>query len=611
MSDRIMSGESYQRDSAVRHSAEESARNNKEVSTRRMQNVSGAKLESTVDMEARLTALDSRMPSIARPANHGISKIMDKEFAQSIVKDIPDTLNMTPEAFEKKQAFYKEKFERNQAAIQERFEQYDAAAAEYQACVKDFSNLFKKFKKEINKKDTSAKEMQSVDGVDNKKSGEINDKIVLSPMSAQGKIASLTNEMGVSLQKIETASNDVHASYKTVTTECDAAVVDAFVQSDAHKDQLTSMGKFIAIMLEFLKIMNEENIEALKGQGQLNKIINEARLEDYKAQAKEAEEAAESASLLSKILSIFGAVIGIVLAIVSVIAAIPTAGASVGATVGLIVGVVSLVVTIADTIVTFTADFSFMGVAFEKIIEGLTYVFENTLGELAAKIAEECGADKDTVDDVKKYFSMACAYVTLVALIVIPMLVMGGGSGAGSAASSAAKDAATTATKEVAVEMAETAVKTAAKTTVETVVEEVVETAVKKSVTEAVEEVSETVVKEAVTEAVTKTATAMSKVPGVLFKVQMVLLFIQALGTLGLKVGEGIYTKEYHDVLADLGITKKELDTLQQMRRQQTEQSKTVSDLYRDMVGLLTDAVQDRTEAMAYGYNHLQRSSRA
>lgn len=611
MTDRIMTGESYKRDSAVRQSAEESARGNKEVTKQRKHNVSEARLQSTIDFEARLTALDSRMPGIARPANHGISKLMSREYAQSIVNDIPDHLNLSPEAFEKKRAFYEEKIQREQTVVQELFEQYNQASAEYKTHVKEFSALFNAQKKEINKKYASARDKHPVDSVNDKTAGEVNDKVVLHSSSGQGKIDSLTSDMGVKLQQIEKASNDVHTCYKAITNDCSAGVVDTFVQSEPHTDQLCSMGKFIAIMLEYMKFMNEDGIEAIKGHGQLNKIINEARLEDYKAKAKEAEDKAASANLLTKILSIIGAVVGIVLAVISVIAAIPSAGASLGATVALIVGITGLVVSVADTIVTFTADFSFMGTAFEKIIEGLTYVFEHSLGLLVAEIAEKCGADKDTVDDIKKYFSMACAYITLVALIVVPLLLTGGGSGAGSAASSVAKEAATTATKEVAIEMTEVATTTAVKQAAETVVEEVAETVIKETVTEAVEETAKTVVKEAVTEAVTKSASAISKVPSVLFKAEIVFLITSALATVGLNVAEGIYTKESMDALAELGITKKEIDGLQQMRRQQAQESKTVTETYKELVGLLTDAMQERTETMNYGYTHLQRSSRA
>lgn len=388
------------------------------------------------------------------------------------------------------------------------------------------------------------------------------------------------NERNIAI--IDELTNQADSIYKKINSHFNSLGASPIINSDICEKHTNAIAKYLLLVLENISISNANNISSIKGQCTLTKLMNEARLSEYKTKSQEAEKKSRTAKRINKFLSIFGAIMGAVISVASLVAAVPTAGASTGASVAFFCAVTATTVMLADTITSLTTDFSFMGKSFEFVIEKLAFIFQHTVGELIELIAEKgFGAKKEDAQKANEYFSMAAAYISIVVIMIVVTRAAGG---SGSTGQKGAEGLATNASSQAA--NAGSSVVSNAGTSSAKVAQEMI----KQEAENTVKNVNKSILAE-----IAKYVAAFSGV-------------LDGLLVGGLKTTSGVYTRQYYNLNAEMKLTEEEINILNKLRSYLFEQIKDTDALLMEMSSQVTDIIKERKKALESSYQNFTKA---
>ncbi|MFV8808607.1 type III secretion system translocon subunit SctE, partial [Yersinia enterocolitica] len=369
----------------------------------------------------------------------------------------------------------------------------------------------------------------------------------------------------------DTAANSANKAFEAITEAEKSYPASLIAPAETRS---STIGRYIELIATLLQVINESNIESIKMQSKLSKDVNQARLNEMQKQADEIEKKQQAANKLRKALSIFAAIVGAILAVVGVVAAIPSGGMTLAGGIGLGVALVSAAFVATDIALQFTIDFSPMGVAFDKINKGISYIVEYTLSQIVKGLALLCDASTEDADKAKEYCTQITSAILTTLVLMLPMIVAGVGL---SQAASKGVNAAAQATQASVNAATTAAVKTA---------------------TDVVQQTVNTVSK------ATKLAAVLVRSAEIARVVAMALNTVVA-PTVNIVIG--VNTKEAYDALAKLGINKDEIKILSGIGKNQTKQIQSASDISQELNKQICEVLSERAQAMQTGYRNVER----
>lgn len=515
-------------------------------------------------------------PRLSPPVSSAGALLIDKTFLMSTIEQVSKQQLLHPSQLDNPRNHYARRFQKYQEDIARLTAEYETQSSAFISSLSNFRKICAQYLK-WQEGDSAAGEQ---------------------PDLSDNDITTLRN----ALQNVEAASASADDAIRNLISAGNNITGGLVNNSHACKAHMTALAQFIKLMIDFVKSVSNSASSSLKAQGQLVKLLNETRLEDYKVKAKEVDAKNEQAQKTSKALSILGAIFGGLLTLFSLVAAIPTGGASVAATVGFIVAASFAAVFVVDTVLTFTIDFSFMGKAFEYITLGITKVLDYTLTDLVVKIAKESGSSEEKQQEIKKYFSMVTANIILIGLVMLPALLLGSGGSVG-------KQVATTVGKNVAKGVAEETTKNIARQTTQNATKEITENIAKQSIeniTKTAQKNLQSMVTE-ISKTTTQSLSKLSRFKNAAWVAAGITSCLETLSSVGLNVATGVLAKEYFDALSRLGLNQQDIMLLKQMRRDQSVQAAACNKVCTEVQEAICDALQDRYDALKAGYHNTER----
>lgn len=506
--------------------------------------------------------IDSVIPTISAPNISSPGFLMDLDFLREMVDTVVSTPMISQSNFGEVLSNFTDRFREEQIVIGENFESYENSISDFRDSLNELSDVVESLFE------------TSPDVV-----GEGDDSIPLPKKHL--KFLEL-------LDNIEKKSKHADDIFNILINSVPELGLEAVIGSGAHQAHADGLSILIELMLKILKETTDSNIETLKSQAGFSKLMNQAKLEAYKTKAAEMEKKNEASKRLSKFLTIFGAVFGVALSIIGIITAIPTGGASVGAVVGLCVAIAGGVLAVVDTVLTFTIDFSPVGWLMDKLMQGVSYVLEQTLTKLVELIAKECGADNEKVDDVKKYFNMVASAVIVIVVIVLISCAAGSGSGA-------AKGTGAVATK------------VGSKTGSKIVAQEIVDVAGKETGKAAVKQALGTSGKIAseLIKVASNAGKTTTEVAGKLVKTRhfakilsTILAILEGSASGGVNIADGIYQNQALKILAELGLDKQDIEVIQKLYKENIETINSFTSQLNEIRNMLLDNLSNRYQSL-------------
>lgn len=515
-------------------------------------------------------------PRLSSPVLSAGSLLTDKAFLMSTIAQVSNQQFLHPSQLDNPRNLYARRFQKYQENIARLTTVYEKQTSAFVSSLSDFRGICAHYLK-LHDGDSTAEQQRDLSDTD-------------------------ISALRTALQNVEAASASADNAFRNLVSAGNNLTIGLVNNSHVCEIHKTALAQFIELMIDFVKSVSNSASSSLKSQGQLVKLVNETRLEEYRVKAKEVDAKNKQAKIINKALSIIGAIFGGLLALFSLAAAIPTGGASVAATMGFVVAASFAAVFVVDTILTFTVNFSFVGKAFEYITLGISKVLDCTLTALVVKIAKESGASKKEQQDLKKYFSMVASNIILIGLVIAPTLLLGTG---GSAGKHVAKAVGENVAKGVAEESAENIALQATQNASREITENIARQSAE-NITKTAQENLQTVVSE-ISNTTSQALSKLSRIKSAAWVAAGISSCLESLLSGGLSNVSGFMTNEYFDALSKLGLNQQDIQLLKQMRRDQSLQAAACNKVCTEMQEAICDVLQDRYDALKTGYHNTER----